>query len=195
MSTVIDVLNFATKGFLRKRDCEGTNTGDETQSSIISKLGYTPLAPNGSGANLTSISPENINYSGFTNIKLSQLPDTTVSIGQNVNYQFVWGSSYVATDTQSEYSTSTGVITLKKSGVYAIKFTAGLKGGAGTYSDKSCIRVNCSGSADFWWRAIEGFNPVTVYLPATSTITFSAISQTFSATGYYYAFATVTRLR
>lgn len=81
----------------------GTNTGDETQSSIINKIGYTPLAMNGSGANLTGLKHRNLVDTGSSSINISKTTATTLNAG--VATKILFDTKY--SDALNEYSTST----------------------------------------------------------------------------------------
>ena len=94
-------------GIFREADATGTNTGDETQSSIITKIGYTPLAPNGSGANLTNLNLKNLIATNSTHFGCNNTSNQSLSAG--VYKKLLFPNKW--SDGLNEWDTSTSKFT------------------------------------------------------------------------------------
>lgn len=115
-STHITVLN----------NTSGINTGDETQTSIINKLGYTPLALNGDGSSLTGLLSgqisHNTSYASFSS-------STNQNVNAGVTTKYIYFDS-VAADQLSEFSIANQKLTIAQNGLYMI-FTKSYSASAG----------------------------------------------------------------
>lgn len=143
----------------------GTNTGDETKERIIDKLGYTPLAPNGSGANLTNLCNKINHLNLASNIKAYTGSALALSAGVYTKMPF----TSKAYDSLSEFNASTSKLTPTFSQTALLQFALGF-----TTSSTLAVCVYKDGSAtDVFGLSGSQF---------TSSLIYSF------QTGYYYEF-------
>lgn len=93
----------------------GINTGDETQSSIIQKIGFTPLAPSGSGAGLTGVLTSSLDMD--TANCASNTPSFTVT---NANTRTKVNNFAPPFDNISSFNATTQKIIVKKNGYHSL---------------------------------------------------------------------------
>lgn len=187
----------------------GTNTGDETQSSIITKLdtalsnkydslnfisGADYLEPDGNGSQLTSLTPANINYNGFTSLTI-YLAEKTQTISPNVLTNCGVGSN-VYDDALGEFNTTTGEFIPKNTGVYSIFYSLTLGGATGIFAEQTqgVLKINNS-----WYNnKVHGDASVmslTIPLTTSNKLTFNTMIYNYTASSIVELRVKIVRVR